>query len=74
MLQLRQVSMTLRLATDSSLVLVDELGKGQCNAHPPSNLNSLTGTLPRDGTSLLVGVLRNLLQRKAIAIVITHFG
>ncbi|KAI0755181.1 DNA mismatch repair protein MutS [Daedaleopsis nitida] len=61
MIDLNQVSLSLRNATSRSLVLLDEFGKG---------------TLPTDGAGLFCGVLKHLLERGASCpkvIATTHF-
>ncbi|MFW5799376.1 MAG: endonuclease MutS2 [Spirochaetota bacterium] len=56
---IKRISKILRKATNKSLVLIDEIG---------------AGTDPREGSSIGISILENLLKRKSITMVSTHFA
>jgi DNA mismatch repair protein MSH5 len=75
MIDLSQVSLALRGATDKSLVILDEFGKGMCHCKYAKPNRELTlGTTPTDGAGLLAGVIEHLISVVCPrTIVLTHF-
>lgn len=74
---LQQVSICLKQATDRSLVIIDEFGKGtnESGLAPPSRISAFFLTTYLDGVGLACGIFEYLLNLASPAKVIaaTHF-
>ena len=75
MIDLSQVAMALRGATERSLLILDEFGKGELQRKWLGTvIVDTTGTTSADGAGLLAGVIEHLQQGACPrTIVLTHF-
>lgn len=76
MIDLSQVSHALRGATERSLLILDEFGKGEFTLTLQKGPfgSSYSGTNAPDGAGLLAGVIEHLINGvKPRTVVLTHF-